>query len=119
MQKRKWVIFIFLRKKVDFKNGFLVMILDISSSYAKLLGETNFQPREFPRSESKAKGGEKKRREMVITMASYALQTPPRLAHAKPPGPKPCSNIFIGGALCDVRASNFRCLKQVCQCLHD
>ena len=24
---------------------------------------------------------------MVITMASYALQTPPRVAHAKPPGP--------------------------------
>ena len=25
---------------------------------------------------------------MVITMASYALQTPPRVAQAKPPGPK-------------------------------
>ena len=25
---------------------------------------------------------------MVITMASYALQTPPWVAHAKPPGPK-------------------------------
>ena len=24
---------------------------------------------------------------MVITMASYALQMPPRVAHAKPPGP--------------------------------
>ena len=24
---------------------------------------------------------------MVIAMASYALQTPPRVAHAKPPGP--------------------------------
>ena len=28
---------------------------DISSSYAKLLGETNFHTREFPRSGSKAK----------------------------------------------------------------
>ena len=24
---------------------------------------------------------------MVITMASYALETPPRVTHAKPPGP--------------------------------
>ena len=28
---------------------------NISSSYTKILGETNFQPREFPRSGSKAK----------------------------------------------------------------
>ena len=26
---------------------------------------------------------------MVITMASYALETPPHVAHAKPPWPKP------------------------------
>ena len=25
---------------------------------------------------------------MIITLASYALQTPPRVANAKPPGPK-------------------------------
>ena len=36
---------------------------------AKILGETNFQPREFPRSWSKAKD-----RKLVITMACYALQ---------------------------------------------
>ena len=30
----------------------------------------------------------KKNRKLVIRMASYALQTPPRVAHAKPPGPK-------------------------------
>ena len=42
-----------------------------------------------PRIRSKAKDSEKKRdRTMVITMASYALQMPPRVAHAKPPGPK-------------------------------
>ena len=57
----------------------------ISSSYAKILGETNLQPREFPRSGSKAKK-EKKReerekdRKSVITMASYALQMLPRVA---------------------------------------
>ena len=44
------------------------------------IGETNVQPREIPRSGSKAKDGERKRekekkdRTMVITMASYALQ---------------------------------------------
>ena len=65
--------------------------MHISSSYAKILGETNFPPREFPRSGSKAKDGEKEREKvwtMVITMANYALLTPPRVAHAKPPGPK-------------------------------
>ena len=50
----------------------------ISSSYAKVLGETNFPPREFPRSGSKAKDGKAKRkkkdRKLVLTMASYALQ---------------------------------------------
>ena len=58
----------------------------MSSSYAKLLGETNFQPREIPRSGSKTKDGEerKKKRKLVITMA---IATPHRVAHAKPPGP--------------------------------
>ena len=42
---------------------------------------------------SKAKDGEKKEEEkkeeqkLVITMASYELQMPPRVAHAKRPGP--------------------------------
>ena len=65
--------------------------MHISSSYAKILGETNFQPREFPWSGSKSEYGEKRERKdwtMVITMDSYALQMPPRVAHAKPPGPK-------------------------------
>ena len=30
----------------------------------------------------------KEDRKLVITMASYTFQTPPRVAHAKPPGPK-------------------------------
>ena len=33
--------------------------------------------------EKERRGGERE----VITMASYALQTPPRVAHAKPPWP--------------------------------
>ena len=40
-------------------------ILHISSSYAKILWETNFQPREFPRSGSKAKDGERKKEERL------------------------------------------------------
>ena len=43
--------------------------MNTSSRYAIILGETNFLSREFPRSGSKAKDGEKRR-----TMASYALQ---------------------------------------------
>ena len=37
----------------------------ISSSYAKILGETNFQSREIPRSGSKAKDGEERKRPKV------------------------------------------------------
>ena len=51
--------------------------MHISSSYAKILGETNFHTREFSQSGSKAKDGERKKeedRKLVITMASYTLQ---------------------------------------------
>ena len=37
---------------------------------------------------TKKKKKREKGRKLVITMASYTLQTPPRVAHAKPPGPK-------------------------------
>ena len=47
----------FTRKKEDF------FFLHKSSSYAKILRETNFQPRELPQSGSKAKDGEKKKEE--------------------------------------------------------
>ena len=52
--------------------------MHISSSYTKMLGETNFQPQEFPRSGSKAKdvkerrkSERKKERKLVITMSIY------------------------------------------------
>ena len=49
--------------------------MHISSSYAKILEETNFQSREIPQIGSKAKDGkEKKERKLVIAMASYASQ---------------------------------------------
>ena len=38
-----------------------IFFLHISSSYAKILGETNFPPLEFLRTGSKAKDGESKR----------------------------------------------------------
>ena len=37
--------------------------MHISSSYAKILGETNFHTREIPQSGSKAKEGEKRKKE--------------------------------------------------------
>ena len=37
--------------------------MPISSSYASILGETNFQPQELPRSGSKAKDGKERERE--------------------------------------------------------
>ena len=39
--------------------------MHISSSYAKILGETNFRTREIPRSGSKAKDGEKREKERL------------------------------------------------------
>ena len=64
--------------------------MHISSSYAKILGQKLFRTREFPRSGSKAKDVKEREKERkkekeqksVITMASYALQTPTRVAHA-------------------------------------
>ena len=51
--------FLFVKKNITKK----IFFLNISSSYAKISGETNFQPREFPRRGSKAKDREKKKEE--------------------------------------------------------
>ena len=69
-------------------------------SYLKILGETNFQPREFPRSGSKAKDGEKRKRErekerlMVITMAKglfkYYISS---FSEILTPLPPPCKQV--------------------------
>ena len=50
----------------------ILFLLHISSSYAKIWGETKFQPQEFPRSGSKAIDIEERReeRKLVITMVS-------------------------------------------------
>ena len=67
--------------------------MHISSSYAKILGETNFHTREFPRSGSKANDGERKkerereRLKVGNNNDQLRIATPLRVAHAKPPGP--------------------------------
>ena len=63
--------------------------MHISPTYAKILGETNFQPLVLPRSGSKAKDGEKRKRERLNdgnNNGQLRIATPPRVAHAKPPG---------------------------------
>ena len=67
--------------------------MHLSTSYAKILGETNFQPREIPRSGTKAKDGKEKKREkerpkVGNNNGQLSIATPPRVAQAKPPGPK-------------------------------
>ena len=66
----------------------------ISSSYAKIFEETNFQPWEFPRSGLKAKDGEKERRKkerrskVGNNNGQLRIATSPRVAHAYLAGPK-------------------------------
>ena len=52
------------------KKKFLNFFLNMSSSFAKILGETNFHTREFPRSGT-----------MVITMAKLRMAQTSRLGH--------------------------------------
>ena len=54
---RKSSLFFLKKKKLP------IFFLHISSSYAKILGETNFHAREIPRSGAKAKDGEEKKTE--------------------------------------------------------
>ena len=101
--------------------------MHISSSYAKVLWETNFRTREIPRSGSKAKYREKKRKKkerlndgnnngqathgarkppgpktkVANNNGQLCIATPPRVAHAKPPGPTMAcfaSSATTGGA---------------------
>ena len=72
------------------KNYLNFFFLHISSSYSKILGETNFHTREIPRSGSKAENGEKKRKRKKKSELWHGAH----IAHAlrthcarKPPGP--------------------------------
>ena len=60
---------------------------NISSSYAKILGETNFHAREFPRSGWKVEGGEKEEKSKWKQWTA-SLRPTPCVAHASTPGPK-------------------------------
>ena len=66
--------------------------LHISSIYAKILGETNFLSREIPEVGQKQKTEkrvEKRRRAKVgNNNGQLRIATPPRVVHAKLPGPK-------------------------------
>ena len=57
----------------------------------KYWGKQIFSLGSFPKvgqkQKTEKKEREKEERMLVITMANYALQTPPRVVHAKPPGP--------------------------------
>ena len=72
---------------------FFFFFLHISSSYAKILGETNFHAREIPRSGWKVEGGEERKKKKEEEEKSRwkqwpaSLRTPPRVAHASTPGP--------------------------------
>ena len=62
----------------------------------KYWGKQIFSLGRFPEVGQKQKTGKKReRRMMVITMACYVLQTPPRVAHAKPPGPTTIKDLFF------------------------
>ena len=68
--------------------------LHISSSYAKILGETNFQPREFPRRGWKAEGVEKEEEKRRWKQWPALLPPSPLVAHASTSGPKGKCNVY-------------------------
>ena len=108
--------FSFLKKKMCFfreKNLLKKIFLYISSSYAKILGETNFRTREIPRSGSKAKDGEKKRKKRRANDGNNNGQlrnaTPPRVAQAKPPGPEFCLQLLAACEYTKIRTGHNFC----------
>ena len=70
-------------KKIKIKK--INIFLHISIRYAKILGETNFNIREIPRSGSKAKDGEREKKKERLNDGNNNGQT----THGarKPPGP--------------------------------
>ena len=78
----------------------------------KYWGKQIFTHRSFPKvgqnqkTEREKKETKKEDWKLVITMASYALQTPPRVAHAKPPGP--ITFLALSTSCCHTLLSGFR-----------
>ena len=72
-----------------------IFFLHISSSYAKILGETNFHAREIPLSGWKVEGVEERKKEKKEEEEKNrwkqwpaSLRPPPRVPHASTSGPK-------------------------------
>ena len=72
--------FLFVKKNKNYEK------LHISSSYTKILGGKSFHTWEIPRNGSKAKD-RKERLKVGNKNCQLRIATPPRVAHAKPPGP--------------------------------
>ena len=68
----------FFVKKLKLPNFFL----HISSSYAKILGETNFQPQEFHRRREKTE-----REEVSVNNGQLRIANATPVGARKPPGP--------------------------------
>ena len=66
--------------------------MHISSSYAKIFGETNVRTREIPRSGSKAKDGEREKKRGLNDGDNNGQATHVAL---KPPGPKIISHTGV------------------------
>ena len=80
--------------------------MHISSSYAKISGETNFRTREIPRSGSKAKDGEKKR-ERKKERLNYGNNNGQATHGArKPPGTKERIMVITMAKLCMAHANH-------------
>ena len=80
-----------------------MLLLYISSSYAKILGETNFRTQEIPRSGSKGEDGEKERRRR----ANYGDNNGQAMHGArKPPGPKMKERLNYGNNNGQLRIAN-------------
>ena len=76
--------------KVGNNNGHLRIATPPRVAHAKLPGPKLFRTWEIPRSGSKAKNGEEREKERLNNdknNGQLRIATPPRVAHAKPPGP--------------------------------
>ena len=98
--------------------------MHIPSSYAKILGETNFQHRENPRSGSKAKDGKERKKERKREKKAKVGNNNGQLHIANatsggarnPPGPKYvhffCElSLYVNAAICKIIGLEFTILS--------
>ena len=92
----------------------------VSSSYAKILGETNFHTREILRSGSKAEDGKERKRRPKAgnNNGQLRIAMPPRVAHSKPPGPKFVAMAWVAILGCvTAHSSTFQIFMTALYCL--